>query len=106
MNEKQKERWGRVRAKGRMRYLLSNIIAAALSVVAAFALWWLSVYAWRGGPAPDFIGEPWSVIAITVGVATAGYFQASSQWRRNEREYLASAEGNGDRPAVNRTGAI
>ena len=97
MNEKQKQRWDRVRAKGRVRYLISNVVAAALSVAVAYALWWLSVYVWLGGSAPRPAREPWVVIAIAAGSAVAGYFQASRQWRRNEREYSASAEVRAER---------
>jgi len=100
VNEKQKERWGRVRTKGRARYIISNVIAAAFSGVVAFALLWMSMYAWRGGPASRSAGGPWSVIAIAAGLAVAGYFQASRQWRRSEREYVASADAKADRAAI------
>jgi hypothetical protein len=100
MNEKQKERWSQVRAKGRVRYILGNVIASVLCVAVGQLLWWLSEYAWRGESTPPFIKEPGTLLALAVGFAVAGYLQASRGWRRNEREYFSSAEAKADRAAI------
>jgi hypothetical protein len=106
VNEKQKERWGRVRAKGRARYILSNIIASVLCVMIGHALWWLTEYVWRGESTPPFIREPGTLLALAVGFAIAGYLQSSRGWRRNEREYAALSEADESGSLVTRTGAI
>lgn len=91
MDEKQKERWARLRAKGARRFILRGVFAAALCVAAGQVIWWLLMSAWRGESVPYFVREPGSSVAMAVGFIVAGYLQASREWRRNEKEFLASA---------------
>jgi hypothetical protein len=95
-----------VRPKGERRFLLHGVIAGALCAVAGHALWWLTALAWRGDSTPYFIREPGASIAGVVAMSFVGYLQASRDWKRNEREYVALAEAVDDDSAVTRSNAI
>ena len=105
MDERQKERWDRLRAKGAKRFLLRGVSAAALCVVAGQGVWWLLLCAWRGESVPYFVREPGSSAAMAGGFLIAGYLQASREWRKNEREFLASAGVDPGRRLGTRAGA-
>jgi hypothetical protein len=105
LNEQHKERWAKLRAKGAKRFMLRGVTAAVLCVAAGQVIWWALMFAWRGESVPYFVREPGSSVAMAVGFLSAGYLQASREWRKNEREFLATAGADADRPAVSRAGA-
>ncbi len=105
MDEKQKERWARLRAKGVRRFILRGVIAAGLCVAAGQIIWWLVTFAWRGETIPYFVREPSSSVAMAAGFLIAGYLQASREWRKSEREFLAPAGADSGRRLGTRAGA-
>jgi hypothetical protein len=90
VNQKQRERWEKSRAKGELHFVLRAVTFSALCAVAGHVIWGLSMLAWRGDAVPYFMREPGSVLAMAAGFAFAGYLQSSREWRRNESEYLAT----------------
>jgi hypothetical protein len=97
VNQKQRERWEKSRAKGELRFILRAVTFSALCAVAGHVIWGLSMLVWRGDAAPYFMREPGSVLAMVAGFAFAGYLQSSREWRRNEREYHATESASRNR---------
>ena len=87
MNQKQKDRWAKLRGKGAGRFITRNVVVFALSAVAGHILWGLLTLIWREDATPRFVRDPGSVIASVVAVAVASYFYSGWEWRKNEREY-------------------
>jgi hypothetical protein len=100
MNQKQKDRWVKLRAKGAANYTFRGIVGFALCAVAGQIVWWLLTLLWKNDTTPHFLKEPGSAIASIVGFAIAGYLQATWEWRKNEREYLAMVESERDNPVA------
>ena len=96
MNQKQKDRWVNLRAKGARHYIFRGIVGWALCAVAGQIVWWLLMLLWRDDTTPHFVKEPGSAIASIIGFAIAGYLSATWEWRKNEREYLAMVESEKD----------
>lgn len=93
MNQKQKERWAKLRAKGARHYVLvQGIGVSALCAIMGHVVWWVLMLIWRGESTPYFIREPGATIAMVIGFTFFGYLQSTREWSKNEREYLAIAE--------------
>jgi hypothetical protein len=92
MNQKQKERWTKLRVKGAGRFIFHGVAVSALCAVAGHIVWWLLTLLWRDDSTPHFVRDPGSAIALTIGFAVAGYLQSAREWRKNEREYLTMIE--------------
>ncbi len=100
MNQKQKDHWAKLRAKGMRHFIFRGIVISALCAVAGHIVWWMLMLIWRGESTPHFIREPGSAIAMVVGFGFAGYLQSTREWSKTEREYLARVEAEKNDGAV------
>ena len=89
MDQKQTERWRKVRANGRRYFLWRGAFISFLYLLLGATLWRLFRIYVTGNPL-DFLYERLdNVIAIGFGFSLWGYLQARTEWDKNEREYAS-----------------
>jgi hypothetical protein len=95
VNQKQRDRWAKLRVKGEGRFVLRRVLVFTLSAVAGHILWGLLALLWRDDATPRFVRDPGSVIASVVAVAVASYFYSAWEWRKSEREFYPAGDEGG-----------
>src|SRR5262245_37897581 len=89
MNAKQQERWARTRAKGWWRFVLSTILLAGPAIGFGVFVSQVLLRPEAGLLSAAGVGALVGVLAAPFG----GTLAAVLHWRRNERAYLASGQG-------------
>lgn len=91
MNEKEIERWTRIRARGLQRFIAIETVAYALIPVFATMVWYALKYGWTGkieSSTTDYIRD----IFLPVVFGLWGFFRGHLRWIKQEDRYLASVE--------------
>jgi hypothetical protein len=96
MDEKQKERWRKLRARGKRHYILVHGIGISMLcvIVATFVVRSFRVLAL--GDSHNVYFENLDIPAILViSFSLIGAYRARKEWKANETEYVADEQPNG-----------
>src|SRR3954464_13547702 len=89
MNEKYRERWRKIRAKGKARFLIRGIIIYMLCSIFGTAIWRLGRIYFSGKPYEFLFESLDTAIVAAISFGIVGYWQSSREWRQSEKEYAS-----------------
>lgn len=91
MNQKQEERWQRIRAKGKQRFIFTRTVVWGSIPIVSAILWRTIKFVYSGQS--DFQSMDYGeIIFKACAFMIWGYFQAKHEWNSQEKRYKSSSE--------------
>ena len=96
MDEKQKERWRKVRARGKRHYILVHGIGVSLLCVLVATIVVRSFRFFALGSSHNVYFENLEIpVILAVSFSLIGFYRTRKEWNANETEYVADEQSNG-----------